>query len=330
MAKTPDPAARAQALRTLLDEHNYRYHVLDAPTIPDAEYDRLLRELEALEDAHPAPASADSPTRRVGHRGADGFAQVRHEIPMLSLANAFDDPDAADDAGRFREVGEFVRRIDKALGAGPIGFSVEPKLDGLAISLRYEHGRFVRGATRGDGETGEDVSANLRTVRAIPLQLRGRGWPALLEVRGEVFMRRAQFAAFNAAALERGERPLANPRNGAAGSLRQMDPAVTAARPLSFYAYGIGAVDGGTLPDRHSATLARLRDWGLPVSPEVDTAVGLEGLIAYYRRIGERRDALPYDIDGVVYKVDRYDQQLQLGFVARAPRWALAHKYPAQ
>lgn len=330
MADTTSPAARILALREQIREHDHRYHVLDEPTIPDADYDRLVRELDALETQHPDLADDDSPTRKVGSRGRREFATVTHAIRMLSLNNAFDDVSAADDAGRFREVAEFVRRIVAATGETEPLFSVEPKLDGLAISLRYEDGRFVQGATRGDGETGEDVTANLRTVKAIPLRLRGSGWPRVLEVRGEVYMRRADFEAFNARALAQGERTLANPRNGAAGSLRQIDPAVTASRPLSFYAYGVGVVEGAELPARHSATLALLRDFGLPVSPEADVAQGLEGLIAYYRRIGTQRDQLPYDIDGVVYKLDRYDQQDLMGFVARAPRWALAHKYPAQ
>ena len=333
---TPEPdsaaiAARAAELRVRIEDANYRYHVLDDPLIPDADYDRLLRELEAIEHAHPEWITPDSPTRRVGARPAEGFAEVRHALPMLSLNNAFDVADAADDAMRFREVIEFVRRIELALGVQDPVFSVEPKLDGLAISLRYEDGVFAQGATRGDGSVGEEVTANLRTVRAIPLHLRGAGWPRVLEVRGEVIMPRAAFARFNAAALAQGEKPLANPRNGAAGSLRQLDPTVTARRPLGFYAYGVGVVDpDNRLPDTHSATLARLRDWGLPVSPEVDTACGWDGLIAYYRRIGAKRAQLPYDIDGVVYKLDRYDQQQVLGFVARAPRWAIAHKFPAE
>ena len=333
---TPEPdsaaiAARAAELRVRIEDANYRYHVLDDPLIPDADYDRLLRELEAIEHAHPEWITPDSPTRRVGARPAEGFAELRHALPMLSLNNAFDVADAADDAMRFREVIEFVRRIELTLGVQDPVFSVEPKLDGLAISLRYEDGVFAQGATRGDGSVGEEVTANLRTVRAIPLHLRGAGWPRVLEVRGEVIMPRAAFARFNAAALAQGEKPLANPRNGAAGSLRQLDPTVTARRPLGFYAYGVGVVDpDNRLPDTHSATLARLRDWGLPVSPEVDTACGWDGLIAYYRRIGAKRAQLPYDIDGVVYKLDRYDQQQVLGFVARAPRWAIAHKFPAE
>lgn len=326
---TPDPIARAAELRAQIEQANYQYHVLDDPTIPDAEYDRLMRELEALEAAHPELASPESPTRKVGARAQGGFAEVRHAIPMLSLGNAFGE-EGDDDRTRFRDVAEFERRIEQTLDRREPVFSVEPKLDGLAISLRYEQGVFVQGATRGDGETGEDVTANLRTVRAIPLRLRGKGWPEVLEVRGEVIMLRKDFEAFNAYARTHGEKPLANPRNGAAGSLRQLDPAITAKRRLSFFAYAVGVVDGGELPDTHSKTLARLRDWGFPVSPEVATAKGFEGLIAYYRRIGDKRDSLPYDIDGVVYKLDDYEGQRAMGFVSRAPRWAIAHKFPAQ
>ncbi len=315
-------SGRATTLRRQIDDANYRYYVLDDPSIADAEYDRLLRELEALEAAHPDLAAPDSPTRRVGARASGGFAQVHHALPMLSLSNAFSD----------EEVAAFVRRIAQMLGRAEDGlsFSAEPKLDGLAISLRYEGGAFVQGATRGDGTMGEDVTANLRTVKAIPLKLRGQGWPGVLEVRGEVYMPKGAFEAFNERARKRGERTLANPRNGAAGSLRQLDPAITASRPLAFYAYAIGEVRDGALPDTHLATLERLREWGLPVSPQVERAKGLEGLLDYYHRMGEQRDALPYDIDGVVYKLDRYDQQNEMGFVSRAPRWALAHKYPAQ
>jgi DNA ligase (NAD+) len=320
---------RAHELRQRIEDANYRYHVLDDPDIPDVEYDRMMRELQKLESEHPDLASDDSPTRKVGARATGGFAEVRHAMPMLSLNNAFGQ-DGDDDATRFAEIGDFVRRVQQTLGRSDPEFSVEPKLDGLAISLRYEHGAFVQGATRGDGETGEDVSANLRTVRAIPLRLRGKGWPEVLEVRGEVIMLRKDFEAFNAWAREHDAKPLANPRNGAAGSLRQLDPAKTAQRRLSFFAYAIGVVEGGELPPTHSATLAQLRDWGFPVSPLVGTARGFDGLIAYFRRIGEQRDSLPYDIDGVVYKVDDYAGQQKLGFVSRAPRWAIAHKYPAQ
>jgi DNA ligase (NAD+) len=322
MTQQTAAARQAAALRSAIDDANHRYYVLDDPSIPDAEYDRLMRELEALEAAHPELATPDSPTRRVGARASGGFAQVEHALPMLSLSNAFTDEEAA----------AFVRRIAQTLGRdeSKLVFSAEPKLDGLAISLRYEDGVFVQGATRGDGAVGEDVTANLRTVKAIPLKLRGDDWPGVLEVRGEVYMPKAAFEAFNERARKRGERTLANPRNGAAGSLRQLDPAITASRPLAFYAYAIGEVRGGKLPPSHLETLKRLREWGLPVSPQVERAEGLDGLLDYYRRMGAQRDALPYDIDGVVYKLDRYDQQNEMGFVSRAPRWALAHKYPAQ
>jgi DNA ligase (NAD+) len=319
MSPASSVAARVAELRRRIDDANHRYYVLDDPDLPDAEYDRLLRELESLEVAHPQLRDENSPTARVGGAPSGKFAQVRHAVPMLSLGNAFSDD----------EVREFVARIEKETGDADPAFSVEPKLDGLAISLRYEKGQFVRGATRGDGATGEDVTVNLRTVRTIPLRLRGDA-PAVLEVRGEVYMPKAGFDRYNAWALQHGQKPMANPRNGAAGSLRQLDPRVTAQRPLAFYAYALGEVQGKTLPPTHSQTLAWLRTLGFPVSPEVDCGRGLEGLLAYFRRIGECRDTLPYDIDGVVYKLDRYDQQRAMGFVSRAPRWALAHKFPAQ
>jgi DNA ligase (NAD+) len=327
-----NPAERAAELRAELAEHNYRYHVLDDASIPDADYDALLRELIALETAHPELQTEDSPTQRVGAAASRDFAEVVHDIPMLSLNNAFDDTDAEDDAARFATIGDFVRRIENTLGISEPEFSVEPKLDGLAISLRYDDGLFVRGATRGDGAKGEDVTANLRTIKTIPLRLRGSGWPAQLEVRGEVYMPRAAFEAYNAKARDSGEKVLANPRNGAAGSLRQKDAQETAKRPLAFYAYAVylPATPEQNLGERHSAALAQLRDWGFPVAPEASTAQGFDGLIAYYRRIGERRDHLPYDIDGVVYKLDDYAGQRTMGFVSRAPRWAIAHKFPAQ
>lgn len=328
-SQATDWRAQAAELRDKIERANHRYHVLDDPEITDAEYDRAMRALEALEQAHPELATPDSPTRRVGARAQGGFAEVRHVIPMLSLNNAFE-LDGEGDRERFREIAEFERRIEQTLDRRNPEFSVEPKLDGLAISLRYENGVFVQGATRGDGETGEDVTANLRTVRAIPLRLRGEGWPRVLEVRGEVIMLHKDFEAFNARAREHGEKTLANPRNGAAGSLRQLDPAITARRKLSFFAYAVGDVQGGELPATHSKTLAKLRDWGFPVSPEVGSAKGFDGLIAYYRRIGAKRDKLPYDIDGVVYKLDDYAGQREMGFVSRAPRWAVAHKFPAQ
>ena len=314
-----DVARRAAELRRRLEDANHRYHVLDDPAIPDAEYDAMLRELEAIEREHPDLCTPDSPTQRVGAGVLPGFEPVVHDVPMLSLNNAFSD----------EEVAEFVARISKELNEPEPAFSVEPKLDGLAISLRYEDGVFVRGATRGDGATGEDVSQNLRTIRAIPLRLRGEA-PALLEVRGEVYMPRAGFEAYNARMRESGGKVLANPRNGAAGSLRQLDPKLAAARPLAFYAYGLGATGDWPLPPKHSEVLQALKAFGFPVSPEVSVARGLEGLLAYFQGVGALREKLPYDIDGVVYKLDRHDQQKAMGFVSRAPRWAIAHKFPAQ
>ncbi len=317
---SPSPAERAEALRRQIDEAGKAYHERDEQLIPDADYDRLLRELEALELAHPELAQADSPTRRVGGKASSRFAEVRHAVPMLSLGNAFSD----------EEVQDFVRRIGERLRRDALYFSAEPKLDGLAISLRYEHGRFVQGATRGDGATGEDVSANLRQIAVIPQVLAGEGWPEVLEVRGEVYMARADFEAYNAQARLHDGKVLANPRNAAAGSLRQLDPKMSARRKLSFYAYGTGEVQGGELPPTHSATLAQLRAWGFPVSDLCRVVEGSDGLLAYYRDIGERRDGLAFDIDGVVYKLDDRAGQEQMGFVSRAPRWAIAHKFPAQ
>ncbi len=314
-----NPAKQYAELIARIRDADHRYYMLDAPDITDAEYDALMRELALLETRHPELSSPDSPTQRVAGMVADKFASVPHQVPMLSLANAFTDT----------EVGEFVSRIAREIGDAEPLFSVEPKLDGLAVSLRYENGALVRGATRGDGMHGEDVTANLRTIKTIPLRLDGSP-PAILEVRGEVIMPRADFERYNAMARERGWKTLANPRNGAAGSLRQLDPAITAQRPLAFFAYALGEVSGSDLPARHSEILTWLRQFGLPVSRDVDVAQGLAGLLAYYRRIGEARAALPYDIDGVVYKLDRLEQQRAMGFISRAPRWAIAHKFPAE
>jgi DNA ligase (NAD+) len=321
---------RARQLRALIEEANYRYHVLDTPTVPDAEYDRWLRELLEIEQAHPELRSADSPSLRVGAKSDRAFSEVVHARPMLSLVNAFEHPESQTESERFVEVFDFVRRITEETSISEPEFSVEPKLDGLAISLRYEHGVLAVAATRGDGATGEDVTANVRTIRCIPLRLRSTAPPAVLEVRGEVFMPRAGFVAFNAEALQRGEKMLANPRNGAAGSLRQLDPRITAQRPLAFYAYALGVSDGVSLPSTHSQSLQMLRELGFPIATQARVARGLRGLLDYYREIGAQRDALPFDIDGVVYKLDRYDLQERMGFVARAPRWAIAHKFPAQ
>jgi DNA ligase (NAD+) len=317
-AEDQSPQTRLSALREQIEEHNYRYYVLDDPVVSDAEYDRLLRELEDIERAHPRLVTPDSPTQRVGASPAEGFETVEHDIPMLSLGNAFSED----------EVAEFDRRIRDQLDVETVAYSTEPKLDGVAIALRYEEGRLTLAATRGDGRRGENVTANVRTIRAVPLKLRGSGIPARLEVRGEIFMTRSGFRKLNERLADAGEKAFVNPRNAASGSLRQLDSSITATRPLHFYCYGAASTDG--LPARHSRILERLREFGLPVSPEARQAKGLAGLLDYYRVIADKRDALDYDIDGVVYKVDDLDQQREMGQVSRAPRWALAHKFPAQ
>ena len=320
MNSAGDLSARAEELRRLIDYHDYRYYVLDDPEIPDAEYDRLLRELQALEAANPELITPDSPTQRVGGHPLDAFATVEHRVPMLSLDNAM-----TEEAMR-----DFDRRMRKELGQERVRYVAEPKLDGLAIGLTYEAGVLTQAATRGDGQFGEDVTAQVRTIKAIPLRLRGAGWPRLLEVRGEVFLPRAGFAAINERARREGGKVFANPRNAAAGSLRQLDPRITAQRPLTLFCYGFGAVAGGELAATQSESLRRLRDWGLPISPELRVLEAVEACIAYHRALGERREALDYDIDGVVFKLDRLADQARLGFVARAPRWAVAFKFPAQ
>ncbi len=311
--------ARVRKLRNDLDHHNYRYHVLDDPEVSDAEYDRLLRELKALEEQHPELVTPDSPTQRVGAAPVAEFGEVSHAVPMLSLENAFTEEDLHAFDARVR---------DRLESTEPVEYFAEPKLDGLAINLRYEKGLLVQAATRGDGSTGEDVTHNVRTIKAIPLKLQGKA-PPVLDVRGEVFMPLAGFRAMNARALERGEKIFANPRNAAAGSLRQLDPRITAERPLNLFCYGWGAIEGWKLPERHSDVIAQFREWGLKVSPQAKAVQGIEGCLEYYRGVGERRNSLAYEIDGVVYKVNRLAFQRELGFVSRAPRWALAHKFPA-
>jgi DNA ligase (NAD+) len=310
---------RVAALRREIERHNRLYYVEDAPEITDAEFDRLFDELVALEAAHPELASADSPTQRVGAPPLESFPEVRHRTPMLSLANAFDE----------EAVRAFDRRAREALGVAAIDYSVEPKFDGLAVSLSYRDGILVQGATRGDGTRGEDVTPNLRTVRSIPLRLPRAPDTRDLEVRGEVLITRHEFAALNERQRAAGDKEFVNARNAAAGSLRQLDSRITAQRPLRFFAYGVGETPAGA-PATHSKVLERLAALGFPVAKERDVAQGVEGLLAYYARIGAQRDKLPYAIDGVVYKVDRLDWQEQLGYVARAPRFALAHKYPAE
>lgn len=312
--------ARIAKLRAELDEHNYRYYILDAPSVPDAEYDALFRELQALESAHPEFIHPDSPTQRIGARPSTQFAPVAHRLPLLSLNNAF-----AED-----EVIAFDRRISEALGLSEVEYAAEPKFDGLAVSLIYEHGRFVQGATRGDGYIGEDVTLNLRTVKSIPLTLAVEDPPALLEVRGEVFMLKKDFEALNAEQRQREAREFANPRNAAAGSLRQIDPAITARRPLTFYAYGMGVTEGAPTLATHSAVLDYLAELRLPITPLRAVVRGVEGLFEYYRRIGVERAGLRYAIDGVVYKVNSLAAQQRLGFVSRAPRFAVAHKFAAE
>jgi DNA ligase (NAD+) len=320
----PAHLARMAALVQELNRHIYNYHVLDAPTIPDAEYDRMFRELQALESAHPEAVSPDTPTSRVGAAPIPEFRQVTHAVPMLSLNNGFQDED----------VDNFDRRVREGLEAREVAYAAELKFDGLAMSLRYENGVFVQAATRGDGYTGEDVTANIRTVRVIPLRLHGdpngEDIPAVLEVRGEVLMFKEDFAKLNQRQRDAGQKEFANPRNAAAGSLRQLDARITAQRKLRFFAYGIGLLEGAPMPESHSAVLDWFDRLGLPVSKERAVVTGSDGLLGYYRGIGEKRAALPYEIDGVVYKVDRLADQRALGFVSRAPRFALAHKFPAE
>ena len=310
---------RAAQLRKDLNHHNYLYYVLDNPEIPDAEYDRLLRELQTLEENHPELITADSPTQRVGAEPLKAFTEVAHEVPMLSLNNCFNE----------QELSDFDRRVRDGLEKENIEYVAEPKLDGLAISLLYEDGVLVRGATRGDGSKGEDVTQNIRTIDTIPLQLQSKNYPQRLEVRGEVIMNKLGFEKLNERQRKNNEKVFANPRNAAAGSLRQLDSRITATRPLEFYCYGVG-VCSQTVPDRHSKILEQLKKWGFRLNSEVKLVKGVQACVKYYNSIQTKRDKLEYDIDGVVYKVDRIADQDILGFVSRAPRWAIAHKFPAQ
>ncbi|MET0089641.1 MAG: NAD-dependent DNA ligase LigA [Candidatus Thiodiazotropha sp.] len=320
----PEPVIeQVDRLRQEIDYHNRQYYVFDDPKISDSGYDRLMRELQELEARYPQLITPDSPTQRVGDKPLEGFDEVVHAVPMLSLDNAFDDT----------EMQEFERRIRDRLKLSfdtPVHYLAEPKLDGLALSLRYQDGRLVQGATRGDGSRGEDVTSNVRTIKAIPLKLQGSDWPGVLEVRGEVFMPRQGFEDFNERARAEGLKTFVNSRNAAAGSLRQLDPRITAQRPLTFYAYGFGEVTPPLQAEKLSQRMQRLRDWGLPISPLMAVVEGSAGCIGYYRNIQQQRDGLAYDIDGVVFKVDELGLQEQLGFVSRAPRWAVAYKFPAQ
>ncbi|OQX33654.1 MAG: DNA ligase (NAD(+)) LigA [Oceanospirillales bacterium LUC14_002_19_P2] len=310
-----------EALRTTINQHNYRYYVLDDPAVSDSEYDRLMQALKALESQHPEMVSPDSPTQRVGAQPVAKFGQIRHEVPMLSLDNAFSQDDLQD----------FDRRIhDRLKSDVTIEYACEPKLDGIAVSLLYEDGVLVRGATRGDGQTGEDITLNVRTIPSIPLKLLGAGWPARLEVRGEIYMPRAGFSALNERAMKAGEKTFVNPRNAAAGSLRQLDPRITANRPLEMCCYSAGLVEGGTLPDKHGEVLTQFQDWGLKINPEMRIVTGIQACADYYENLAAKRGSLSYDIDGIVFKVNDLKLQQQLGFVARAPRWAIARKFPAQ
>jgi DNA ligase (NAD+) len=325
-ANPQDPARRAAWLREQLHHHAHLYYVLDAPQIPDAEYDRMFQELQALEAAHPELLSPDSPTQRVLGKVLDGFQPVRHAVPMLSIRTETD----TEPTGAANFDARVRRELKLTEADPPIEYQAELKFDGLAVNLRYERGVLVQAATRGDGEVGEDVTQNIRTIRQIPLRLNGAA-PEVLEVRGEVYMRRDDFERLNERQRELGEKTFVNPRNAAAGAVRQLDPGIAAKRPLSFFAYGWGEVVGWPdQPTTQAGVLDALEAFGLPVNHERAVVLGAEGLIDFHRRIGERRDQLPFDIDGVVYKVNRLDLQKQLGFVTREPRWAVAHKYPAQ
>ncbi|MDF3009045.1 MAG: ligA, partial [Enterobacter kobei] len=308
-------------LRTTLRHHEYLYHVMDAPEVPDAEYDRLLRELRELEAQHPDLITPDSPTQRVGAAPLSAFTQIRHEVPMLSLDNVFDEESFL----------AFNKRVqDRLKSTDALSYCCELKLDGLAVSILYENGVLIRAATRGDGTTGEDITSNVRTIRAIPLKLHGDNIPARLEVRGEVFLPQAGFEKINEEARRTGGKIFANPRNAAAGSLRQLDPRITAKRPLTFFCYGVGILEGGELPRSHLERLQQFKRWGLPVSDRIRICDTPQAVLDFYHKVAEDRPQLGFDIDGVVIKVDSLDLQEQLGFVARAPRWAVAFKFPAQ
>lgn len=321
MVEISDPERQLEELRATVNLHNYRYHALDAPTVPDAEYDRLMRQLQALEAAYPHFITDDSPTQRVGAKPLDGFNQVQHEAPMLSLDNVFNT----------QELRDFDHRVKERLGSGGIlRYCCEPKLDGAAVSLLYRGGKLVRGATRGDGTTGEDITHNVRTIASIPLVLVGEGYPDVLEVRGEIYMPRAGFNELNKRARVNDEKLFVNPRNAAAGSLRMLDARITAERPLEMCCYSVGVMEGGELAPDHSGILAQLQGWGFRINSEMHVVDDVEGCLNYHDYLLARRPDLPYDIDGIVYKVDAILQQQSLGFTSKGPRWAIAHKFPAE
>ena len=321
MSIPTDIQERVARLRETVNRHNYLYHTLDTPEVSDAEFDRLFHELKALESDYPDLVADDSPTQRVGSQPLDSFDQVVHEMPMLSLDNAFGEEDMHD----------FNRRVLARLGSNDdVAYACEPKIDGVAVSLLYQDGRLVRGATRGDGTTGEDITSNVRTIDSIPLTLMGTGYPQRLEVRGEIYFSLSGFEQMNNDALARGQKIFANPRNAAAGTLRQLDPRETAQRPLTMFAYSIGVVAGGEMPATHTEILARLGEWGLRINPLVESVTGVEACIDYYDAMMARRAALDYEIDGVVFKVDAIEEQSRLGMLTRTPRWAIAHKFPAE
>ncbi|MGB2172707.1 MAG: NAD-dependent DNA ligase LigA [Porticoccaceae bacterium] len=314
---------RYQHLKTDLNQHNHAYYVLDDPSIPDSEYDRLMRELQQIEQQYPELQTPDSPSQRVGGAALDSFSQVKHEVPMLSLDNAFSD----------QEMSDFDRRIKERINLESnqnLAYACEPKLDGVAVSLIYQNGVLVRGATRGDGSVGEDITANVRTIKSIPLKLRGDHFPELLEVRGEIYMPRAGFDEFNKKALETGDKPFVNPRNAAAGSLRQLDSKITATRPLEMCAYSVGQYQGDQKPDSHFSMLSMLGTLGFKINQHIKLVEGINACEQYYQHLANLRDKLDYDIDGIVYKVNDFKRQQRLGFVAKAPRWAIARKFPAQ
>ena len=312
---------RAQELHDILNRANYQYYVLDTPELPDVEYDRCLRELQRLEQEHPSLITPDSPTQRVGAEPLSAFTEVRHEMPMLSLDNAFDD----------EEMRDFDRRIrDRLNTQDPVEYACEPKLDGIAVSLMYRNGVLERAATRGDGAVGENITQNVRTIYSVPLKLLDGDVPPVLEVRGEIYMPKEGFAALNEKARQAGEKLFVNPRNAAAGSLRQLDPKITAQRPLQLCVYSVGLVEGAELPERHTEILEQLNRWGFRINSEMAVAKDIDACIEYYRKLGEKREDLAYDIDGIVFKVNSIPLQKRLGFVARAPRWATAYKFPAQ